>query len=70
MKGFINTRVLPDGAKRCDPLWRANGKQKQKRSKRKHDAETYLTDTIKKVHDNTYRDVKPAPMGRGLRPLA
>jgi hypothetical protein len=64
MKGAIITRELADGTKRYDALWRANGKQKQKTFKRQHDAEKYLTDTVKKVNDNTYRDVKPAPMGR------
>ena len=63
MKGAIITRKLKDGTKRYDAIYRVNGKQRQRTFNRQKDAGKYLVDTVKKVHDNTYRDIKPALMG-------
>jgi hypothetical protein len=49
--------------KRYDAMWRVNGKQRAKTFTRQKDAETYLTETVKKITDNICRDLKPAPMG-------
>jgi len=63
MKGMIITRGLADGSKRYDAVWRANGRQRSKTFQRAHDAEKFLADTVKKVHDNTYRDLRPVLVG-------
>lgn len=63
MKGMIVTRALAGASKRYDAVWRANGRQRSKTFQKAHDAEKFLADTVKKIHDNTYRDFKPAPLG-------
>jgi len=63
MKGTIITRELKDGTKRYDAVYRVNGKQRQRTFRRQKEAEKHLADTVKKIHDNTYRDTKPARMG-------
>ena len=63
MKGTIITRELKDGTKRYDAIYRVNGKQRQRTFRRRKDAEKHLAHTVKKIHDNTYRDLKPARMG-------
>src|SRR5262249_35867443 len=68
MKGFILTRQVVDGtkpdgtkryAKRYDACWRVNGKQKSKTFAKRKAAERFLTDTIKKVQDGAYVEIKP-----------
>jgi len=57
------TRTLADGSKRYDVLWRSNGRQKSKTFKAAKAADRFRADTIKNVHDGTYQEVKPTPMG-------
>jgi integrase len=59
MKGWIVTRKAADGSKRYDASWRVGSKVKSKTFIRKKDAARYLTDTVKKVHDGTYRELIP-----------
>ncbi len=63
MKGTIITRKLRDGTKRYDAIYRVHGKQRQRTFQRQKDAAKYLAGTVKKVHDNTYRDIKPIRIG-------
>ena len=62
MKGTIVTRKLQDESKRYYAVFRAAGKQKWKGFTRKKDAENFLTNSVKKVHDGAYQDVKPLLM--------
>ena len=66
MKGSIVARTLKDGSKRYDAAWRANGKQRWKTFHRRKDAEVFLTETVRSVHNGTYRDPRPLPMGEVL----
>lgn len=60
MKGWVITRIAADGTKRYDARWRiAPGKIKGKTFARMKDAARYLTATVKRVHDGTYRDLTP-----------
>lgn len=59
MTGWIVTRNAKDGSKRYDAAWRVGGKIKSKTFTRKKDAARYLTDTVRKVHDGTYRELTP-----------
>lgn len=64
MKGWIETRTASDGSKRYDAChWIATGKKKSKTFRRRKDADTYLTNMVKRVQDGTYVDVQPALMG-------
>lgn len=62
MRGAIRKRTLNDGAVRYDARWRAGGKIREKTFKRKRDAERYLVDTVKKVHEGSWQEVTPALM--------
>jgi integrase len=59
MKGSIRTRMLKDGTKAYDVLYRAGAKQRGKTFSRKKDAEHYLTKTVGSIHDGTYRALVP-----------
>jgi integrase len=59
MTGWIITRTAKDGSKRYDASWRVGGRIKSKTFARKKDAARYLTDTVKRVHDGTYRELTP-----------
>jgi len=56
--GSIVIRERKDG-RRYFAVWRANGKQKWKGFRRRKDAAAYLTNVVKRVHDGTYREIKP-----------
>jgi len=58
MKGSIVTRDRKDG-RRYFAVWRVNGKQKWKAFRRRKDADVHLTNVVKRVHDGTYREIKP-----------
>jgi len=62
-RGSIFMRELADGSKRYDAVWRANGKLRQKSFTQEREAERHLTNTLKKLQGNAYRDTKGAPMG-------
>ena len=62
MTGSIQVRTLKGGTKRYHAVWRAGGKQKRKAFSRKKDATRFLADTVKKVHDGTYVETRPAMM--------
>jgi integrase len=71
MKGFILTREVVDRTakpkadgtrrtvKRYDACWRVNGRQKSKTFAKRKAAERFLTDTVKRVHDGGYVEIKP-----------
>jgi Phage integrase, N-terminal SAM-like domain len=59
MRGWIVSRTAKDGSKRYDAAWRVDGKVKTKTFARKKDASQYLTNTVKKLDDGTYRDLTP-----------
>src|SRR5262245_25017558 len=59
MTGWIVTRTAKEGSKRYDAAWRVGTKIKTKTFARKKDAARYLTDTVKRVHDGTYRELTP-----------
>lgn len=64
MKGWVVTRTAADRTKRYDARWRiAAGKIKGRTFARRKDADTYLTNMVKRVQDGTYVDVQPALMG-------
>lgn len=63
MTGTIVTRETKDGAKRYHVVFRVGGKQKWKTFERRKAAERFLASVVKKVHDGTYVDVRPMPMG-------
>lgn len=63
MKGAIITRELKDGTMRYHAVYRANGKQRWRTFPRRKDAERFLAGTVKAVHDGSYQDVKPLPIG-------
>jgi integrase len=58
MKGAIVTRERKDG-KRYFAVWRVNGKQKWKGFRRRKDAHAHLISVLKRVHEGTYREIKP-----------
>lgn len=59
MRGTIVTRMTKDGSKRYHVVYRVDGKQRWKTFTRQKAAEKFLGDTVKAVHDGTYREVKP-----------
>jgi integrase len=64
MKGWVVTRTAANGSKRYDARWRIGpGTIKGKTFRRRKDADTYLTNMVKRVQDGTYVDVQPALMG-------
>jgi integrase len=63
MKGWIITRDAKDGKKRYDACWWIGAKKKSRTFSRRKDAETYLTNMVKRVQDGTYVDVRPTLMG-------
>jgi integrase len=61
MKGSIRTRVLANGRKAYDALYRtADGQQRSRTFAKKNRAEKYLSETVTQVHRGTYQDLKPA----------
>jgi integrase len=63
MKGWVITRTAKDGSRRYDAAWRIGpGKIKTRTFPRRKDADTYLTNMVKRVQDGTYVDVQPALM--------
>ena len=62
MTGSIQVRVLKNGTKSYHAVWRAGGKQRRKAFKRKKDATRFLADTVTKVHDGSWQEVRPALM--------
>jgi integrase len=61
--GSVFVRVLADGGKRYDAVWRVHGKLRQQSFKQEQEAKRHLVNTLKKLQGNGYRDVKGAPMG-------
>ena len=66
MTGSIQVRILKDGTKRFHAVWRAGGKQRRKAFRRKKDATRFLADTVTRVHDGSWQEVRPALMGEVL----
>jgi integrase len=62
MKGWIETRQAMDG-KRYDACWRVGATKKSKTFTRRKDADTFLTDTVRKVQTGEYREIKPTTLG-------
>jgi hypothetical protein len=62
MKGTIVTRILKNGSKKYNAVWRVDGKQKWKSFERRKDADRHLADAVKATHDGTYKDVTPTRM--------
>ncbi len=64
MRGSIHKRTLKDGKTvRYDCSWRdASGKQYRKTFTRKKDAENFLNEASKDVHDGAFVRVTPTPM--------
>jgi integrase len=62
MKGWIETRHAMDG-KRYDACWRVGATKKSKTFTRRKDADTFLTDTVRKVQTGEYREITPTTLG-------
>ena len=62
MQGSIVKRRLQDGSPRYFAVYWAGGKQKWKGFSRRKDAERFLANTVKTVHDGSYQDVTPLLM--------
>jgi integrase len=77
MKGWVTVRETADGRKRYDATWRVGGRIKTKTYDRRKDADNYLVEIVKRVHDGTYREIEPLTFreystkwlaGLGLKP--
>jgi integrase len=51
------------GAVKYDAIWQAGGKQRSKTFETKHNADRFLTNTVKDTQDGNYVHVRPIPMG-------
>jgi integrase len=59
MQGFILMRTAKNGTRRYDACWRVNGRQKSKTFDRRKAAERFLADTVKRVHEGSFVEIKP-----------
>jgi len=59
VQGSIVKRTTRTGEKRYFAVYRAAGKQRWKSFSRQKDAEKFLNDSVKAVHDGTYQHVQP-----------
>ena len=64
MRGSIRTRRTKAGAKRYDVIFRAAGKQRWRTFQKKRDADRFLAETVTKVHDGSFQEVRPEFMSR------
>ena len=62
MRGTIRKRTLADGSRRYDCRYRAAGRQRTKSFTRRKDADRFLAELARKVHDGSYVETKPTLM--------
>lgn len=58
MKGWVTTRTASDRSKRYDASWRVGRTIKSKTFTKRRDADTFLTEQVRKVQTGVYREIQ------------